>query len=70
MTVVRSASGTRIDCDECPEYTAAPSLSLDVLRRATGFVSDGSRDLCPSCRRQYPTLRLATSSDEPHAPGY
>jgi hypothetical protein len=69
MTVVRSASGTRIDCDECPEYTAAPSLSLDILRRATGFVSDGSRDFCPSCYRQQPTLRLATSSAEPPTPG-
>lgn len=62
MTVVRSASGTRIDCDECAEHTAAPSLSLDVLRRESGYVSDGRRDFCPSCCRQQPTLRLATSS--------
>ena len=69
MTVVRSASGTRIDCDECPQHTAAPSLSLDVLRRDSGYVSDGNRDFCPSCSRQHPTMRLATTTDEPHAPG-
>ena len=49
MTILRSASGTRIDCDECGEYAASPSLSLDVLMRATGFVRTGGRDLCPAC---------------------
>lgn len=28
MTVLHSASGSRIDCDECEHHVAAPSLSI------------------------------------------
>ena len=43
MTVIRSASGTRIDCDECPEHTAAPSLALDVWGTPDRRYSNGRR---------------------------
>ena len=43
MALIQSASGTRIDCDLCDDYAAAPSLSVEVLRRATGYVSTRPR---------------------------
>ena len=49
MALIQSASGTRIDCDMCEDYAAAPSLSVEVLRRATGYVLHDGRDFCPEC---------------------
>ena len=49
MTVVRSASGTRIDCDACGEHTASSSWSADDLRERTSFVVHEGRDWCPDC---------------------
>lgn len=49
MTVVRSASGTRIDCDECGEHTASTSWSADDLRERASFVEHEGRDWCPDC---------------------
>jgi len=62
MTVVRSASGIRVDCDECPHHTAAASLSLEVLRRTSGYVAYDGRDFCPSCWYRHTAMRLGTSS--------
>ena len=52
MALIQSASGTRIDCDTCEDYAAAPSVSVEVLRRATGDVSHGARDFCSMCWEQ------------------
>jgi hypothetical protein len=49
VTVVAGASGTRIDCDICGEYTSSPDLTPDQLRRATGYARVTGRDLCPDC---------------------
>jgi hypothetical protein len=49
MTVLRSASGTRIDCDSCDDYVAASALAIETLRRATGYLSHDDRDYCPAC---------------------
>jgi hypothetical protein len=70
MTVLRSASGSRIDCDECAHHAAAPSLSIDALRRATGYVSHDGRDFCPSCWYRHTASRLGTSFVPPtdHGP--
>ena len=65
MTVIRSASGSRIDCDECAHHTAAPSLSIEDLRRTTGYVSHRGRDFCPSCWYEHTALRFGTSSGPP-----
>ena len=61
MTVLRSASGSRIDCDCCPHHTAAASLSLEVLRTTTGYVRHGGRDFCPSCWYRHTASRFGTS---------
>jgi hypothetical protein len=57
MTVLASASGTRIDCDACGEHIASPDLRLYQLRSATGFVLIDGRDYCPFCAE-----RLASAS--------
>ena len=62
MTVIRSASGTRIDCDECREHTGMPAPSVEALRRATGYVRHRGRDLCPSC---WSSLTGAASQPSP-----
>jgi hypothetical protein len=49
VTVLASASGTRIDCDRCGWHVASPDLSVALLRRAAGFVSRSGEDLCPDC---------------------
>jgi hypothetical protein len=49
VALIQSASGTRIDCDTCEDYAAAPSLGVEVLRRATGYVAHEGRDFCPEC---------------------
>jgi hypothetical protein len=49
VTVVASASGTRIDCDRCGWHATSPDLPLIALRRATGFARVGDADLCPDC---------------------
>jgi hypothetical protein len=49
VTVVRSASGTRIDCDECGEHTASTTWSADDLRARARFVVHEGRDWCPGC---------------------
>jgi hypothetical protein len=53
MTVIRSASGTRIDCDSCDEYVSTPALAIETLRRATGYLSHDDRDYCPACWAQH-----------------
>jgi hypothetical protein len=69
MTVLRSASGSRIDCDECPHHAAAASLSIEALRRAMGYVNRDGRDLCPSCWCEYTASRFGRSFDPPTAEG-
>jgi hypothetical protein len=49
VTVLASASGTRIDCDRCGWHAASPDLSVAVLRRAAGFVRRQDQDLCSEC---------------------
>jgi hypothetical protein len=49
MTVLRSASGSRMDCEQCAHHVAAPGLSIEGLRRARGYVEHDGRDYCPSC---------------------
>jgi hypothetical protein len=49
VTVVASASGTRIDCDTCGQHTSSPNLTPDQLRRATGYTDVNGRDICPDC---------------------
>jgi hypothetical protein len=51
VSVLASASGTRIDCDDCGEHSASPYLTVDQLRRATGYVRIAGRDYCPRCAR-------------------
>jgi hypothetical protein len=61
MTVLRSASGVRIDCDECAHHAAASALAIEQLRRAAGYVSDRGRDFCPSCWYEHTAPRSSTS---------
>ena len=49
VTIVRSVSGTRVDCDRCGTHAASPDLSLEQLRRATAYVHVQGTDLCPDC---------------------
>jgi len=65
VTVVASASGTRIDCDSCREHTSSPDLTREQLRRATGYTRLDGRDLCPDCAASE-TTRAATAAR--HAP--
>lgn len=65
MTVLRSASGSRIDCDECVHHVVAPTLSIEALRCATGYVSDRGRDFCPSCWYERTASRFGMSSSSP-----
>jgi hypothetical protein len=65
MTVLRSASGARIDCDECAHHVVAPTLSIEALRFATGYVSDRGRDFCPSCWYERAASRFGMSSSSP-----
>jgi hypothetical protein len=60
VTVLASASGTRIDCDRCGSHAASPDLSVALLRRATGFVRWRDEDLCSDCAE--------TASDEQAEP--
>ena len=64
MALIQSASGTRIDCDACEDYAAAPSLSVELLRRATGYVSHRGRDFCAACWQQYTASRFEATSDD------
>jgi hypothetical protein len=49
VTVVRSVSGTRLDCDRCGGHASSPDLSLEQLRRATAYAHIEGADLCPDC---------------------
>jgi hypothetical protein len=49
VTVISSALGTRIDCDRCGQHAATASLSIEALRRATGYAQLDGRDYCPQC---------------------
>jgi hypothetical protein len=49
VTVLASASGTRIDCDRCGWHAASPDLSVTLLRRDSGFVQRDGADLCSDC---------------------
>ena len=51
MTVLASASGTRIDCDACGAHTQSTTLGADVLRERAGFVLHAGRDWCADCWR-------------------
>ena len=69
MTVLRSASGSRIDCDECAHHVAAPRLSIEDVRRATGYVNHDGRDFCPSCWYEHTSSRFSTSFAPPNDDG-
>lgn len=60
-----SASGSRIDCDECGHHAAAASLSVEDLRRTTGYVYHRGRDFCPACWYEHTTWRFGSSSGAP-----
>ena len=64
MALIQSASGTRIDFDMCEDYAAAPSLSVEVLRRATGYVSHAGRDFCSMCWEQYTASRFGAEKEQ------
>jgi hypothetical protein len=49
VTVLPSASGSRIDCDGCGQRTSSPDLTIEQLRRATGYERVDDRDYCPDC---------------------
>jgi hypothetical protein len=49
VSVLVSATGVRIDCDRCGQHVSSSDLSVDALRRASGFVYTGEADYCPSC---------------------
>lgn len=51
MTVIASASGTRIDCDNCGEHTSSPDVGAEQLRTATGYIRPAGQnfDFCPRC---------------------
>jgi hypothetical protein len=63
MTVVGSASGTRID--ECGAHTRSTTWAAEELRTQAGFVLHAGRDWCGDCwRRQYdPPGERAGSED-------
>jgi hypothetical protein len=65
MSVVSSASGCRIDCDECGHHASASALSPQALRSTTGYVSHDDRDYCPSCWYRHTASRFRTSSSKP-----
>jgi hypothetical protein len=63
VTVISSALGTRIDCDRCGRHAATASLSLEALRRTTGYAQLDGRDYCPQCRKESIDARI----DSPRA---
>ena len=65
MTVVRSASGVRIDCDDCGDHAASPALPIEALRRATGYVQHEDRDWCPDCSRERTASRFRSAEPKP-----
>jgi hypothetical protein len=67
MTVVRSAMGTRLDCDGCDGHAATPSLSIETLRRNTDYVQHNGRDYCPDCQHRRRESLRSTADDEPAA---
>ncbi len=69
MTVLRSASGVRIDCDECAHHAAASALAIEQLRRATGYVSDRGADYCPACWYEHTAPQSGTSFQLPIGDG-
>jgi hypothetical protein len=62
MTVIQSASGSRIDCDHCAHHCAAPSRSIEALRRMTGYIHHGGRDYCPACWYAHTASRFGSSA--------
>jgi hypothetical protein len=56
--VLLSASGVRIDCDACGEHASSPDLTLEQLRRATGFMRVNGRDVCKRCAVSAPAPTL------------
>jgi hypothetical protein len=69
MTMLQSASGTRVDCDECAHHAVVPSVRVEVLRRTTGYVSHDGRDFCPACWYRHTASRFRGSSDPPSDDG-
>lgn len=71
MTITRSASGIRIDCDHCEHHTGARALTVDELRRAAGYISHRDNDLCPTCGSslvRYPGLGNLPLLEDPATP--
>ena len=54
MTVIASASGIRIDCDNCGAHVSAPEGTAAHLRTATGYVNPAGQsfDFCPGCAEE------------------
>jgi hypothetical protein len=42
-----------------------PSLTVDVLRRAIGYVNHNGRDFCPACWYRHTASRFRSSSETP-----
>lgn len=55
VTVISSALGARIDCDRCGQHVATASLSIEELRRASGYAQLDGRDYCPRCLKTQST---------------
>jgi hypothetical protein len=49
VAVLASASGVRIECDECAEHINSPDLTIEELRRVAGYIRVDDRDCCPNC---------------------
>jgi hypothetical protein len=49
VTVISSASGTRIDCDGCGDHVMTTHNSTAALRLATGYALVDGHDFCPRC---------------------
>ena len=68
MTVIRSASGMRIDCDTCGTHTASSNWSDQDLRDQARFVRHAERDWCGDCwAARSDTAEPAAPDDGPAA---
>jgi hypothetical protein len=65
MTVIASAAGARIDCDECGRHATAPTYAPHALRLETGFVLHGGRDWCPGCWSRHTEARFSRVTARP-----
>jgi hypothetical protein len=69
VTVLRSASGTRIECDACGSYAVSSTLPVDALRLEAGFVHRRDRDWCPGCWRDETRSRFPGGFEDPRDDG-